>query len=58
MTFEPTERRVELARQFLELVGYDPFVDDPNIDHDEVEKILAEVREMEREAAACFARLR
>jgi len=42
-------RRAALAAEYVELIGYDPFEDDPTISCDEVERTLAEWR---AEAAA------
>lgn len=44
-------RRDSLARDYLELIGYDPFIDDPNISPDLVSETLAQYR-AERESRA------
>lgn len=42
----------ELAAEYLDKIGYDPFEDDPTIDPAEVEQILREHDEIEAAEAA------
>lgn len=45
--FDAVKRRERLAAEYLDKIGYDPFMDDPTISVDEVEEILREYDEAE-----------
>lgn len=41
--------RVALAAEYVELVGYDPFEDDPTIEESVVAETIAEIRKMQED---------
>ncbi len=43
-------RKEKLAAEYMQCIGYDPFLDDPNLTEDEVETILTEWRAEYRES--------
>lgn len=46
ITHDGREDRAALAAEYLDLVGYDPFEDDPDISPAEVETLLVELRQL------------